>query len=288
MAKRKGFFDHISRPEDDLARMRDIEALLVPRRVVVQDIPIERIRPNPYQVRQTFDELDELAAAIRAQGFVSRLRIRPDPAQPGFFQLVYGERRLRAAHLAGLKEIPCEITDHTDEELIEIGLAENIQRRDLDPMEEAQAFQQLIDGRGYTVRSLAQRIGKDKGYIDNRLALLRAPADVQEMVTQRPDTLRTARDLARLESAEDRRPLIEGLVQGQISASDVRTQVSHNLHPTGSISIEQQLDRDLQTINAIFSRWMTHAQNPDHHAPLVSYVEQLLASVETLAESLQT
>ena len=84
MAKRKGFFDHISRPEDDLARMRDIEALLVPRRIVVQDIPIERIRPNPFQARQVFDQIDELAQAIR---------------RPGVYQPPAGSPRSRAGWL---------------------------------------------------------------------------------------------------------------------------------------------------------------------------------------------
>lgn len=286
MAKRKGFFDHISRPEDDLARMRDIESLLVPRRLVVQDIPVERIRPNPFQARQVFDGLDELAEAIRIQGFVSRLRVRPDPAQASFFQLVYGERRLRAARIAGLTEIPCEITDHTDAELVEIGLAENIQRRDLTPLEEARAFQRLIQVRNYSVRSLAQRIGKDRGYIDNRLALLRAPEDVQHMVAQRPDTVRSAREIARLESVDDRKPLIEGLVQDHINAADVRHQVNSAFRPIIPISIEQQLSQDLQTINGIFSRWALLAKDPDAHGPLVGYVERLLANVEILAETL--
>lgn len=288
MAKRKGFFDRISRPEDDLARMRDIEALMVPRRTVVQDIPVERIRPNPFQARQVFDGLDELAEAIRVQGFVSRLRIRSDPAENGYFQLVYGERRLRAARIAGLTEIPCEIIEHTDDEMIEIGLAENIQRRDLDPLEEARAFQRLIEQRNYTIRGLAQRIGKDKSYIDNRLALLRAPEDIQQMVAQRSDTVRSARELARLESPEERKPIIEWLTQGDINAADVRDQVSSNLRVGNSPNVEQQLARDLRTITTIFSRWAALAEQPDHHAVLVSYVEQLLVSVETLTESLQT
>ncbi len=288
MAKRKGFFEHISRPEDDLARMQDIEALLVPRRLVVQDIPVERIRPNPFQARQVFAGLDELAQAILAQGFISRLRIRHDPGQAGFFQLVYGERRLRAARIAGLTEIPCEISAHTDEELVEIGLAENIQRRDLAPLEEARAFKQLIDQRNYSIRSLAERIGKDKSYIDNRLALLRAPEDVQHMVAQRPDTLRAAREIAHLESADDRKPLIDGLLQRQINVTDIRRQVRNNPQPPVLKNIEYQLDQDLELINAVFARWAALAGHPDHHSSLVSYVEQLLASVETLTEALQT
>lgn len=285
MAKRKGFFDHISRPEDDLARMRDIEALLVPRRIVVQDIPIERIRPNPFQARQVFDQIDELAQAILAQGFISRLRVRPDPAQAGFFQLVYGERRLRAAQIAGLATIPCEITDHTDDELIEIGLAENIQRRDLAPLEEARIFQQLIEQRNYSVRSLAQRIGKHRDYVDSRLALLRAPEDVQQMVARRPDTIRAAREIARVESADERRSLLDQLAQGKTTA-EVRHQASSVL-PATPLDVEQQLQRDLHTIKRIFSRWQSLAREPDRHDQLISHVEQLLVHVEKLTESLQ-
>ena len=109
--------------------------------------------------------------------------------------VVYGERRLRAAALAGIETVPCDIAEHTDDDLIEIGLAENIQRRDLNPIEEANAFQHFIDQRGYSIRRLAERIGKDKSYLEGRLALLRAPDDVQTLVAQRPDTLDAARQL---------------------------------------------------------------------------------------------
>ncbi|MDP9309933.1 MAG: ParB/RepB/Spo0J family partition protein [Chloroflexota bacterium] len=223
MPKRKGFFSQEVRPEDELARQREVEALIAPRRVNIGDIPVERINPNPFQARRNFDGLAELVQAIKAQGFITRLRVRPDTTQPNHFQLVFGERRLRAAREAGLSEIPCEIAEHSDDEMVEIGLAENIQRRDLDPLEEAQAFHTFIEQRGYTIRRLADRIGKDKSYVDDRLALLRTPADVQELIRQRPDTLRIAREIAKLESAEERRPLIEAVAAGTLNTEDVRT-----------------------------------------------------------------
>jgi ParB family chromosome partitioning protein len=199
---------------------------------------------------------------------------------------VYGERRVRAARIAGLTEIPCEITDHTDDELIEIGLAENIQRRDLTPLEEARAFKQLIDKQNYSTRSLAERLGKHRSYIDNRLALLHVPEDVRQMVVQRPDTISSARQIARLKSADDRRPIIEGLVQRQISAADVNRQVNDNLRPPIPPTIEQQFDEDLVTINAIFSRWESLNTSPTYRVPIIRYVRRLLIRVKELSKSL--
>lgn len=187
-----------------------------------RNIPIERIRPNPFQARRNFDGLEELAEVIRQQGFVSRLRVRPDPTAEDYFQLVYGERRLRAAQMAGLSELPCDLVTYSDRQMIEIGLAENIQRQDLNPLEEARAFQQFMLEFDYSIRGLAERLGKHKDYVDGRLALLRAPSDVQELVAQRPDTVTVARRIARLENEAERRPLIEAVLNGTLNKEDVR------------------------------------------------------------------
>ncbi len=220
--KGRGFFGEAPTAEDEAARQREVASLLPPRRAVIQELPIERIRPNPFQARQRFTNLEELSAAIQAQGFITRLRVRPDPVEDGYFQLAFGERRLRAARLAGLTEIPCEVAEHTDDELFEIGLAENIQRRDLEPLEEARAFHIFIEERGYSIRRLAERIGKDKSYVQDRLALLRAPEDVQRMIEQRPDTLRIAREIGKLATAEERQPLIDDVTAGKLNTEDVR------------------------------------------------------------------
>ncbi len=228
-------------PDDPISASVDTEisALFIEdftsRRTVPMDIEIDRIRPNPFQARQTFTGVEELAAAIRAQGFTSRLRVRRDPQQKGLFQLVYGERRLRAAQLAGLTTLPCDVAEHSDEELLEIGLAENIQRRDLDPLEEALTFSTVIQKRGYSIRRLAERLGKDKGYIENRLALLRVPDDVQALVSVRPDTIRVARILAQLSTPDLRRPLIEGVASGALSQQDVIVRVRALLDGTSSL-----------------------------------------------------
>jgi ParB family chromosome partitioning protein len=219
------------RPQDISARQEDVEAILAPRRVVVQDIPVERIAPNPFQARFTFEDIEELAEAIRSLGFVTRLRVRPSPNEQGTFELVFGERRLRAAKSIGLNVVPCEVGEHTDEEMIEVGLAENIQRRDLNPLEEAHSFQRLIAQHSYTIRSLAERLGKNKNYVESRIALLRTPDDVQEMVTKRSDTIRAAREIAKLETPEERAPLIEGVLEGTLSKEKVYQEVRQRVAP---------------------------------------------------------
>jgi ParB family transcriptional regulator, chromosome partitioning protein len=301
--KRRGFFTEVSRPEDELARQREVEALIAPRRTIPQSLPVERIQPNPFQARRTFTGLEELAEAIRVHSFTSRLRVRPDPSRDGFFQLVYGERRLRAAKLAGLTEIPCEIAEHTDEELIEIGLAENIQRRDLDPLEEAEAFRTLITERGYSVRRLAERIGKDKSYVEDRLKVLQTPEDVQQMVAERPDSLRAAREIAKLPSHTDRRPLIEGIVSGHLNTSDVRTiireigetsqeatvPISQTQSPERvEVALQRTLERDLRSIRTILGRWRTMLMQGEAEQTSVSVaLEQVLMEAQQLTEALQ-
>lgn len=292
----RGFFGTAARQEDDDARRRELEALLVPKRTIPQDIGIERILPNPYQARVTFEGVDELAESIRVQGFVSRLRVRVCPDRPGFFQLVYGERRLRAARLAGLQEVPCEVADHTDEEMIEIGLAENIQRRDLNPMEEARALQTFIEHRGYSIRRLAERIGKDKSYVDDRLSLLRAPADVQEMVAQRPDTVRTARELARMEDGTKRKKLVERVLARQLSTQAVRDEVraaQEDTTPATSASVARpitasRLNRELTSTITILREWR-RALNEERVADedMHRAVEQIAVYVQQLQSLLE-
>ncbi len=297
--RKGGFFGQVARPEDEAARQREVAALLAPRRTIVQDLPVERIKPNPFQARHDFSGVEELAQAIGTQGFTSRLRVRPDPDQPGFFQLVYGERRLRAARIAGLTEIPCEVADHTDDELIEIGLAENIQRRDLAPLEEAQAFRTLIDGRGYSIRRLAERLGKDKSYVEDRLKLLQAPEDVQQMVEQRPDTLRAAREIARIDTPDARAPLIAGVIQGDINTEDVRAivretaasapkQHARDAETSEAKDVRRIVERDARTMRAILERWGTLADQGDDARALVSeQTEALLREMQRLVEALE-
>ncbi len=198
----------------DIFRARETRPLL-------RDVRVDLIEPNPFQARKEFPDIDELAQAIRQQGFTSRLRVRPHPAVEGKYELVYGERRLRAAIKVGLDEVPCEIVRHSDVEMAEIGLAENIQRRDLSPLEEAHALKALMDQRDYSQRELAERLGKSHGYVQHRLDLLRAPDDVQQLVAQRPDSLKAARNIARLPDPAQRQPLIAAISEGSLTSQEV-------------------------------------------------------------------
>lgn len=219
----------VARPASGSRTTEDFSVVLTGdfahRQNVPMDLPIDAIDPSPFQLRQTFTNLEELSTAMRQHGFTSRLMVRTDPNNPHRYQLVFGERRLRAARLAGLTIIPCDVTQFTDRELLEIGLTENLQREDLDPLEEARGLRQFMDQFGYSIRDMAERIGKSRGYIDNRLALLRVPDDVQQMVVTRPDTLASVPIIAQVPTAEARHPLIAGLTSGDLTAADVRTMV---------------------------------------------------------------
>ena len=316
MPRRKSFYEDSGSNVQERMLEQNLEALMAPQRPQTTDLPISRIRPNPFQARRNFDDIEELAAAIRAQGFTTRLRVRPDPSERDSFQLVFGERRLRAAEQAGLTMVPCEVAHHTDDEMIEIGLAENIQRRDLDPLEEARAFQTLIDQRGYTERRLAERIAKDRGYIQNRLALLRAPQDVQQLVAQRPDTLSAARAIAQLPSVEQRQPLIEGVASGTLTHKDVLALVNNtsvlpapppavvdhkqgeaDVPPkprergsgvTASSPLRQALDRDIPAVRAVLARWRLALprSKAEERARMLRFIDEHRAELEALTEAL--
>ncbi len=143
-------------------------------------LPIEKIHPNPDQPRRDFvkTELDELAASIREKGVIQPLLVRRDPNRAGDYQIVAGERRWRAAQLANLHELPVLVRDLNDTEVFELAIIENIQRADLNAVEEALGFRQLMDKFGHTQERLAEVLGKSRSHIANLLRLLSLPEDV--------------------------------------------------------------------------------------------------------------
>ncbi|GAC1559429.1 MAG: hypothetical protein NVS2B7_33990 [Herpetosiphon sp.] len=280
------------------------------------DLPAERIDPSPFQTRRTFADIPELAATMRVHGFTSRLWVREHPSAQGRYQLAFGERRLRAAREAGIQVIPCEVTQFNDRELLEIGLTENLQRRDLDPLEEAQGLQKFMSEFGYSYRELAERIGKDKGYIENRLRLLRLPVDVQQMVLERPETMSAAREVARLPTPETRAPLITGVVENNLSLKATHMIVDEALaeprlapgmvaarvaarrgmvadQSTASASLSARIDRDLEKewsdMTAKVRHWESRLMEltPAQRSHLQARMNELLMALEGLAEHLQ-
>jgi len=160
-----------------------------------RELALEDISPNPFQPRKRFDDeaIKELAASIRASGILQPILVRRFGNDE--FQLVAGERRLRAAGLAGLSRIPAVVREVSDREMMELALVENIQREDLDPIEEAKAFQTLIEKIGLTHDQLSDRVGKQRSSISNSLRLLTLPAEVQDMVSRGTLTAGHARAL---------------------------------------------------------------------------------------------
>lgn len=150
----------------------------------VKNIPLAAISPNPHQPRKEFDPvaLDDLASSIKSQGVLQPILVRPLEAQPGTFELVAGERRLRASKLAGLNEIPALVRALDDRESLAIALIENLQREDLNAMEEAEGYRQLLDQFFVTQEDLARQIGKSRPALANALRLLQLPDEVQEDV----------------------------------------------------------------------------------------------------------
>lgn len=148
------------------------------------NVPIERVVANPNQPRRDFDQadLDDLTVSIRRNGILQPLIVRK--TGPEQYEIVAGERRWRAAQLAQLHEIPVLVRDYDDTEVLEVAIIENIQRADLNAVEEAAGFRQLMDGFGHTQEKLAEALGKSRSHIANLLRLLTLPTDVQFMVRQ--------------------------------------------------------------------------------------------------------
>ena len=143
-------------------------------------VPVERLHPNPDQPRRDFtkSDLEDLAASIREKGIIQPLIVRPDAARAGHFQIVAGERRWRAAQMANLHEIPVLVRTLSDTEVIEIAIIENIQRADLNAVEEAQGYRQLMDRFGHTQEKLAESLSKSRSHIANLLRLLTLPEEI--------------------------------------------------------------------------------------------------------------
>ncbi len=143
-------------------------------------VPIEKLAPNPDQPRRDFvqENLEELAASIREKGVIQPLIVRPDPSVDGTFQIVAGERRWRAAQLAQLHDLPVLIRDLDDTEVLEVAIIENIQRADLNAVEEAMGYRQLMDRFGHTQENLARALGKSRSHIANVMRLLGLPEEI--------------------------------------------------------------------------------------------------------------
>ncbi len=174
-------------------------------RKATREIPIEQIRPGRYQPRRHFDPdaIATLAASIREKGILQPLLVRPLPHLINTYELIAGERRWRAAQQAQLHEVPVLIRDLSDRETLEIALIENLQREDLNPMEEADAYARLMNEFQHTQEELARAVGKSRSHVANTLRLLVLPETVRDHLTEGRLTAGHARSLIGLEQAEN-------------------------------------------------------------------------------------
>ena len=226
-SKRPAFRENIHRLFDE-AQATDlapgIVSLIESRATQAQmrEVPVAKILPNPAQPRLSYDEdsLTELANSIREHGVLQPILVRPSGSK---FELIAGERRWRASGMAGRESIPAIVVEFDEQTALEVSIIENLQREDVSPLEEAAMFRKMTETFGYSVRQLAHKVGKDKGYVENRLRLSDAPADIRELVSLRKDTISHAYELMKIGDERERRRLAKRVAAGDLSLAKLRT-----------------------------------------------------------------
>ena len=224
--KRPAFKENIHRLFDE-AQTTDlapgIVSLIESRATQAQlrELPLAKILPNPAQPRLSYDEdsLTELADSIREHGVLQPILVRPAGSK---FELIAGERRWRASGMAERETIPAIVVEFDEQTALEVSIIENLQREDVSPLEEATMFRRMTEAFGYSVRQLAQKVGKDKGYVENRLRLSDAPDDVRELVSLRKDTISHAYELMKIGDERKRRRLAKRVLAGELTLAKLR------------------------------------------------------------------
>ena len=184
------------------------------------EVSLDELRPNPYQPRKVFDQeaLEELSSSIREHGVFQPIIIKKSIKG---YEIIAGERRVRASKLAGKETIPAIIRDFTDEQMMEISLLENLQRENLNPIEEAQAYKSMLDKLGITQEELSNKVGKSRSHITNIIGILRLPEEVQKMIAQEKLTMSHAKLLSKLENEEDILEMADRIVNQKLPVHDV-------------------------------------------------------------------
>lgn len=211
-----------------------------------QLVPVEQIYPNPDQPRRDFDpdDLKALAESIRVKGVIQPLIVRADADDPARFMIVAGERRWRAAQMAQLHELPVLVRDFTDAEVLEIAIIENIQRADLNPVEEALGYKQLMDRFGHTQEKMAEALGKSRPHIANMLRLLQLPDDVLDLMRQGKLSAGHARALI---TAPDPSALARQVVAKGLSVREVERMAKADKPATDTPRPRRVDDKDADT-----------------------------------------
>ena len=212
-----------------------------------RSLPIERLEPSPFQPRQRFDKeaLDTLAASIKQNGLLQPILVRPHSSKKNHFEIVAGERRWRAAQKARLHEVPVIIREFDNAQTLEIAIVENVQRQDLDPLEEAEGYQRLIDEFGNSQEAIAKVVGKSRSHIANSLRLLGLPKQVKQLIAERKLTAGHARALI---GAPDPVTLAKQVAARGMSVREVERLAQSVKTGKVATKIKKQIEKDADTI----------------------------------------
>jgi len=221
----------------------------------LREIEIDLIRPGEQQPRNTFDEakLQELAQSIRATGIIQPLLVR---RRGGLFELVAGERRWRAAQMAGLTRVPAIVREIADENLLELALIENIQRQELNAIEEANAYRRLIESLGLTQEEVAKRVGRDRTFITNYLRILKLPNEIQSLLEQEKLTFGHARALLGITDPQMQRRLAQRIHKHNWSVRETEHRIRNlnSQRPTAVVVPAQNIDPNIRAAEAKLRR----------------------------------
>ena len=187
----------------------------------IVELPIEELRPNPYQPRKVFDEekLQELANSIKEHGIFQPIIVKKSSIKG--YEIIAGERRVKACKMIGLDTIPAIVRDFTDQQMMEIALLENLQRENLNAIEEATAYKNLLEAMDVTQEELARRLGKSRTHITNMLGLLNLPEEVKDMMIDEKISMSHARVLSKLENKEEIIKLANRIVDNNLNVRDI-------------------------------------------------------------------
>lgn len=230
--------------KEEIGSIPDISILTGSERVVVKQIPLVQIGANPDQPRKTFsdEELSDLAASIKEKGVLQPILLRAVTGKPYMYEIVAGERRFRASKMAGLNEIPALVKTLTDENAMEIALIENVQRENLNPIEEAAAYKNLMEKCEYALSDVSRLIGKSESYIRNAMRLMDLPVEIKSMVEQGVLSASHARTIA---VAENPVALAHEIIDKKMSVAETEKKVKNSARSTNSRAyVSKTIDAD--------------------------------------------
>ena len=233
---------------------RGLDALISPQAdekvAGVLDVSIDSVYPNPRQPRRIYneEELNQLSNSIVEQGIIQPLIVTSEVDQPGRFTLIAGERRLNAAKLAGLKTVPVIVREASDQQRLLLALIENVQRSDLNPMEEAEAYRQLQDDFGLTHEAIADRVAKSRPEVSNTLRLLKVAPEVQEKLIENTITKGHARALASLPTWESQSSALKTIINKELNVRQTEDLVERLSGKRPTDKVTRSLSPELLTL----------------------------------------